>query len=154
MDPLSVTASAITLLHAANYCVKKIDAISHAPQELRLLGEEASDLHDLLQQVKADSPTQTGHGDVDVDVESAGGISDGLNRQLSRISVKLKELERLVKEYSPRGLPNRFGANRSYWGWSRGRQRAEKLRAELHTLRLNLTASLAAVNTKLGTCTL
>jgi len=140
MDPLSITASAITVLAAAGQAAKAIQrlrAIRKAPIELKLLLEEVTDLNDLLKQVESSSPTKKLNGNTELDLPE-----DGLGWQIQRTSSKLQELDLLIQEHAPR--PTRFGIDRSHLGWQRGRQRANKLRDDLKVLRMNLAASVGA----------
>lgn len=91
MDPLSITASAITVISAirqAARCVERLRAIRQAPEELKLLLEEVADLSELLQHVQqAQKPPA---------YEKDGGATPieslrGLDHQISRTSTKLQE---------------------------------------------------------------
>lgn len=76
------------------------------------------------------------------------GKATGLDLQLTQLSTKLEELEQLLRHYTPRAVPTRFGVDRPHLGRGGADQRAEsanKLRAELNVLRLSLTASLGTV---------
>ena len=149
MDPVSISLAAIPLLGAVHSAVKsiqkRISAARHASEEIKLLEQEVDSLQDLLQQVENAAPTQTEDGTA----KSLCGKVTGLDLQLTQLSAKLEELERLLDDYKPRAVPTRFGVDRPRLGWWRAGQRAEsanKLRAELNVLRLNLTASLGVVS--------
>ena len=145
MDPLSISVGVVTLLSAVESIQKRISAARHAPQEIKLLRQELISLQDLLQQVTDAAPTQTEDGNA----KSLSGKATGLDLQLTQLSAKLKDLEQLLHDYTPRAVPTRFGVDQPHLGWWRARQRAEsanKLRAELNVLRLNLNASLGAVS--------
>ena len=145
MDPLSISVGVVTLLQAVKSVQKRISATRHAPQEVKLLRQELTSLQDLLQQVENAAPTQSEDGNA----KSLSGKATGLELQLMQLSAKLKELEQLLHEFTPRAVLTRFGVDRPHLGWWRAGQRAEsanKLRAELNVLRLNLTASLGAVS--------
>ena len=149
MDPFSISVGAITLLGAILGTVesiqKRVSAARHAPQEVKLLKQELNSLQDLLQQFENATPTQTKAGNA----KGLSGKVIGLDFQLTQLSAKLQELERLLHDYKPRAVPTRFGVDRPHLGWWRAGQRAElanKLRAELFVLRLNLTASVGAVS--------
>ena len=149
MDPLSITVGAITLLGAILGTVesiqKRINAARHTSEEIKLLEQEVNSLQALLQQVENAAPTQTQDGNA----KSLPGKATGLEFQLTQVSAKLKQLEQLLDDYKPRAVPTRFGVDRPRLGWWRAGQRAEsanKLRAELNVLRLNLTASVGAVS--------
>ena len=145
MDPFSISVGVVTLLGAVKSVQKRVSAARHAPQEVKLLEQELYNLEDLLQQVKSAAPTQTGDGNA----KSLSGKATGLSLQLTQLSAKLQEFEQLLHDYKPRTVPTRFGVDRPHLGWWRAGQRAEtanKLRAELFLLRLNLTASVSAVS--------
>lgn len=145
MDPLSISVGVVTLIGAVKSVQKRISAARQAPQEVKLLEQELNNLEDLLQQVKSAAPTQIG----DWNAKSRSGKATGLNLQLTQLSAKLQEFEKLLQEYKPRAVPTRFGVDRPHLGsWQAGQraQSANKLRAEVNVLRLNLTASLGAVS--------
>ena len=145
MDPLSISVGVVTLLQAVKSIQKRISAARHASQEVQLLEQEVNSLQALLQQVENAAPTQT----EDDNAKSLSGKATGLEFQLTQLFAKLKELEQLFDDYKPRAVPTRFGVDRPHLGWWRAPQRAEsanKLRAELFGLRLNLAASVGAVS--------
>ena len=129
MDPLSITASAIAVLGAvqqAGKCVQKLKAIREAPLELKLLLEEVVDLCQLLEHVKtAQKPP-----DYYEDEEARGAVPTerpkGLDWQISRTSTKLSELDQLIQHHSSRAHRRKLD-----FGWVRGRQKANALRADL-----------------------
>ena len=141
MDPLSITASALTVVTAldqAYKCAQRLRAIRQAPGEIRLLLEEVADLTQLLEQVQStQSPPAYGDG-----TARPNEKAKGLDWQLSRTSTKLSELDALVEDHASR--TDRRRLDRGHWGWIHGRRRANALRDELRDLRLNLTASLGA----------
>ena len=141
MDPLSITASALTVVTAldqAYKCAQRLRAVRQAPGEITLLLEEVADLTQLLEQVQStQSPPAYGDG-----IARPNEKPTGLDLHLSRASTKLNELDTLVEEHASR--TNRRRPDRGHWGWVQGRRRANILREELRDLRLNLTASLGA----------
>ena len=145
MDRLSITAAGIAFAGAvsqAGKCIQKLRAIRQAPIELKLLLEEVLDLSGLLKQLEPTHNRQR-YDDIDGSVsEAVSGLSApvGLDWQIARTSSKLQELDSLIQEHSSK--PARFGID--HLGWSKGRQKANSLRADLKVLRLNLTASLGA----------
>ena len=144
MDPFSISVGVVTLLGAVKSVRKRISAARHAPQEVKRLEQELNDLQGLLQQVKSAAPTQNDDGNA----KGLSGKATGLNLQMTQLSGKLEEFEQLLHDYKPRAVPTRFGVDRPHLGWWQAGQRAEsanKLRAEVIVLRLNLTASLGAV---------
>lgn len=140
MDPLSITAGTIAVIGAleqAAKCINKLRAIRQAPIELKLLLDEVADLWELLKHVqKAQRPPAYGDGGVpSADKEQP----KGLDWQITRTLAKLNELDSLLQHHSSR-------TNRRIpdFGWARGKQKADALRADLKLLRLNLAASLSA----------
>ena len=139
MDPLSITTSAIAVIgaiHQAGKCIDQLNTIRKAPRELSLLLDEVADLHELLKQVQQcqNPPAYAKDGAVRP-TESPSGP----DWQISRISTKLSELDHLLQRHSlrtTRRAPD--------FGWARGRQKANALRADLKLLRLNLAAGLSA----------
>jgi len=144
MDPLSITASAITVVAAiqqAVKCAERLRAIRQAPKEIKLLLEEVADLSELLNQCQAvQRPPAYGDGS-SRPIESP----KGLDWQISRTSTTLSELESLVEHHAARTDHHRI--DRGHWGWNQGRRKADVLREQLRVLRLNLAASLGASTT-------
>ena len=141
MDPLSIAASAITVVGVitqAVKCAEKLRAIRHAPDELRLLLEEVADLSELLRQIQLAQAPPTYEESVTRQIDPP----KGLEWQISRTSTKLQELDSLVEDHASR--TDRRKIDRGHWGWIRGRRKANALREELRVLRLNLAASLGA----------
>ena len=147
MDPLSIATAGIAFAGAtsqlANICIQRLRAIRQAPLEIKLLLEEVLDLNGLLQQLE---PTHSHHYYTQRQRQNLNGSERtipagvGLEWQISRTSSKLHELDSLLQEHTSK--PARFGIN--HLTWSKTRQRANVLRADLKVLRLNLTASLGA----------
>lgn len=135
MDPLSITAGALAVIGAiqqAAECIQKLKTIHQAPAELESLLEEVVDLRELLEQVQAaQKPPEYGALPTEP--------PKGLDRPISRISTKLRELDQLLQYHSARMRRSRFD-----FGWVRGRQRANALRRDLKLLRMNLCTSLSA----------
>ena len=143
MDPLSIAASAITVIEALRQtvkCAEKLRAIRKAPEELKLLLEEVADLSKLLEQVQlVQKPPAYGDG-----IARQNHSPSGLDWQISRAATKLQELDSLLEDHASR--TDRRRLDRGRWGWIQGRRKANALRQELGELRMNLTASLGASN--------
>ncbi|KAL8827207.1 MAG: hypothetical protein Q9191_003328 [Dirinaria sp. TL-2023a] len=139
MDPLSITTGGLAVIGAikqAVECIQKLKAIHQAPVEVELLLEEVVDLHELLEHVEAaQKPPEFGP----LPTESP----KCLDRPISRISTKLRELDQLLQYHSARMRRSRFD-----FGWVRGRQRANALRRDLKLLRMNLCTSLSATTSQ------
>lgn len=142
MDPLSIAASAITVIGAlgqAAKCVQRLRAIRHAPAELKSLLEEVNDLHGLLEQIQAEQQAARTR------LAGSAATSEnpkGLARHVERTSSKLQELDSLIEHHT--SYISRLKFNRGHLGWVLGRQKASVLCEDLKVIRLNLAASLGA----------
>lgn len=88
MDPLSITASAITVVAAiqqAVKCAERLRAIRQAPKEIKLLLEEVADLSELLNQCQAvQRPPAYGDGS-SRPIESPKGLDWQISRTVDDI---------------------------------------------------------------------
>ncbi|KAL8821908.1 MAG: hypothetical protein Q9223_000138 [Gallowayella weberi] len=144
MDPLSVTTGVIAVVGAveqAAKCIQKLRAIRQAPREVSLLLEEVADLREVLQQVEtAQRPPEYRERAVPFDEEKP---AKGLDRLIRRTSAKLEELDSLLQHHG-----SRTQRRTPDWSWLRGKKKADALRSDLTTLRMNITAVLSGITSK------
>ncbi|KAL8708079.1 MAG: hypothetical protein Q9220_007011 [cf. Caloplaca sp. 1 TL-2023] len=142
MDPFSITTGVIAVVGAidqAAKCVKKLQAIRQAPSQIVLLLDEVADLWEVLRQVEtAQRPPEYRESPFEDEMPPRG-----LDRLIRRTSAKLRELDALLQHHSlrtQRRTPD--------WGWLRGKQKADALRADLSTLRMDIATALSAITSK------
>ena len=144
MDPLSLTASIITIIGVGGQAAKAIRglaSLSGAPDLLLALNNEVSDLHlaaqaiqDILQ--KQPVAQQATNASVGASVTSC----------LRLANEKIRELEafhqRLVRSTPTPGVPVEFDKTT----WLRERKRVKRLQEDLRNVRINLWASLGLLS--------
>ena len=145
MDPLSITASAIAVLGAFRQAVKsaeRLRAVRRAPEELKLLLKEVTDLSELLKDAQL-AQRPPAYEETDAFATPIPNPSPtSLDWHISRTSTVLQDLDSLVEDHASR--TDRRRLDHGHWGWHQGRRKANALREELKVLRLNLAASLGA----------
>ena len=145
MDPLSVTASIVTLLAASGSIVgglEKLSSLREAPDIILALNNEISDfrlviyeLTNYLQQDPAGSPSR------------AQAFSTQILPILDRARSKLTELESII-EYRL-VLPGSNGSirlNKTAWFWER--QKVKRIQEEIRSTRTNLVAVIGVLISK------
>lgn len=140
MDPLSVTTGVIAVIGAveqAAKCIQKLRAVRQAPSEIHLLLDEVADLWEVLRQVEtAQRPAEYEKAVLLFEDERP---ARSLDRLIIRTSAKLRQLDSLLQHHA-----SRTQRRTPDWSWLRGKQKADALRSDLTTLRMNIAADLAA----------
>ena len=160
MDPLSVTASALTIIGAIDQsvkCIRKLQAIRKAPSELAQLLVEVSDLHQVLLLVaavvsneEASSSRQNGpHASKKEEHTLRRQVSADLERHSERAALTLDDLNRIVCDYSSRIERGKSAAGGISWIQS-GRRKACNLREKLRDTRLNIVTTLGVNSRYVG----
>ena len=131
MDPLSITASTLTVLTALETTFSLIRSFRDAPGQLEALSNEVTDITAIVTEID-----QMLHNTHEND-----GTPDGKERYLVRalcnIQDKVQKLEILVQSCS------RSGATKiSRTAWLRVKSKAQNLQVELRDGRLNLALAL------------
>ena len=157
MDPLSLTASALTIVAAIDQsvkCVRKLSAIRKAPSELSALLVEVSDLHAVLLLVAAVYEEEEKHSKqqpIKGSQSTAGSelkhqIQANLERHSERAALALDDLNRIACDYSSNlQSGKRIKGGLAAFSWIQsGRKKALKLREQLQEIRLNIVATLGA----------
>jgi hypothetical protein len=132
-DPLSITASALTVLETSSACarilVHIIRGLKNAPAELTALSNEVNDIKVVLYNIKAVcKPTEQGSS-------LSQEFLDMTSKQLTEAGEILAELEELLKRHIPLS-----SSSRCSWPLKKGK--AGRLHLKLKDLRMNLLAQL------------
>lgn len=118
-DPLSVTASVLTLLSASTACVQTLQSAIRdwrkAPDEIAQLNNEVVEIQGLL---------DTLHQNLRKDAQASSVVTVATERKLNALKVALADLEELMK---------------SFHGISRGRLKYKWLREKAHVSRIQKT---------------
>lgn len=141
MDPVSISASVVTLIGAANtasHGLRKLLRLRGAPDIILSLNNEVSDLQLLLNEVgsllsEARSVHTGGHGSA---TPKAAGFQS-LPPTLARIQAKLSELDTILEKLPANGL--NFASKVL---WLRAESNVFKIRNELGSLKQNLSTAL------------
>ena len=139
MDPLSVTASVLTILGVAGQVTKgiaKVRALHHAPAELSSLINEVSDLRAVLSQVASFSNQ--------LEEERLRGPVVALKSHLSRAMDQLHALDNLINAKLLKVRAD--GTTKmSRTAWVRLKSDVEVIQRELRNIRVNIGTALGVV---------
>lgn len=133
MDPLSVTASILTVVGAASKVskgLKLLKALREAPGELSNLLEEVERIEMILKCVEQSF------------VASERAVPE-LERVIDAAKEKLLALDSLI-QYSLTKADEKSKVD--YWQWLRKQGSADRMRQDLATLRLDLTALISVTS--------
>src|SRR5256885_7615676 len=146
MDPLSITASVLTLVSAVAECIKRIQILRDAPQEILVLANEISELEIVINEVaksledQRQRPRQTVEK---LNNPCTGQSRDNVSKLLRRVEGCLAELmrlnEKLVTVDSDNGKVKFAGI-----AWLKCRSKVEGIRKTLSATKLSLTTALVA----------
>ena len=143
MDPLSITASLIALIGAAESIavgINKLASLRNAPASVLALNNELSDLRLVLREVE---PLLQKHYQALADTQSSRFPASGKSTLLisiQRAKVKLVELESIVQSR----LMVRMGI-RDKLAWTYEQDKIIRAKDDLRTARLNIAAALGVV---------
>ena len=139
MDPLSITASLIALIGAAESIavgINKLASLRNAPASVLALNNELSDLRLVLREVE---PLLQKHYQALADTQSSRFPASGnstLLISIQRAKVKLVELESIVQSL----LMVRMGI-RDKLAWTYEQDKIIRAKDDLRTARLNIAAA-------------
>lgn len=139
MDPLSITASVLTLLTAANKVAKGLDklaSIKGAPAAVLALNNELSDLRLILAEAE---PLLQRHAHTALSPMTG---SRTLQLSIDKAKGRLADLESIVGNR----LMRRMGT-RDRMGWLYEQDRVQKALTDVRTAKENVTAMLGVVTT-------
>lgn len=128
-DPLSVTASALTVIGAssacANFLLEFIKGLRNAPAELLALSNEVNELKIVLNEIKIVCQS------IEQEPIPSQEFLDMVSKQLAEAGEILKELDELRKRNSSRR-----------YRWPLNKSKAERLHGKLKDTRSKLLAQL------------
>ncbi|KAH0559647.1 hypothetical protein GP486_003838 [Trichoglossum hirsutum] len=140
MDPLSVSASVVTLLGATQAVLRLIRSVRGAPDELLLLGNEITDFRGVLSNIRGSAVEEQAL------VTTTGPFPDGQSQPATteaeveawtqRAQNKLSELEALIKKATKARNTSGVGVKKRIW--LKERSRLKVMREELKDIKLNL----------------
>ena len=139
MDPLSITASVLTLLAAANQVAKGLDklaSIKGAPAAVLALNNEVSDLRLVLCEAE---PLLQKHGRTAISPVTG---DNSLKLSIDRAKERLMDLESIIGNR----LMRRMGTKNKL-GWLYEQDKVQKALGDVHTARENITTMLGVVTT-------
>lgn len=139
MDPLSITASVLTLLTAANKVAKGLDklaSIKGVPAAVLALNNELSDLRLVLTEAE---PLLQKHAHTAVPPTTGNRT---LQLSINKAKGRLADLESIVGNR----LMRRMGT-RDRMGWLYEQDRVQKALTDVRTAKENVTAMLGVVTT-------
>ena len=131
MDPLSITASTLTVLAALETTFSLIRSFRDAPGQLEALSNEVTDITVIVTEI--DQMLRNTHKNNG----TPAGKDRYLVRALSNIQDKVQRLEALVQSCRRSGA-----AKISRAAWLRVKSKAQNLQVELRDGRLNLALAL------------
>ena len=131
MDPLSISASVVTLAGLAIQLGKYASSLHNAPAEILALSNEMVDLNLLV--VKLES--------VRSDDQIPGHWNHDLRKILDPLKLKIQELSTFVNACESSGALSEF---KSRLKWPMVQSKAQALQKDLREIRLNTITYLAA----------
>ena len=142
-DPLSITASIIAVVGAAEGVTKtlaKIKSIRNAPDELLALINEVSDLRIILSDMQNYLTQNTQRPQISQ--EELQNISTLINRAKK----KLLELDQLIQYRLVKPESNSHQIKVFRREWLRAKNTIEKFRQSLRDIKLNIMAQMMVIN--------
>ncbi|RYP71212.1 hypothetical protein DL769_004732 [Monosporascus sp. CRB-8-3] len=139
MDPLSITASVIAVVGAAQKCAQGIAMLrefQEAPEQLAALNNEVSDLELVLSHASSigQQPSDDQHSSL-----------LALSTQVERAGKQLHALRTLIEQHLVRhGKKGNTKVTRI--GWIRERNRIAQMQRELRSTRLNISTALGVIS--------
>ena len=147
-DPLSITASIIAVVGAAEGVTKtlaKIRNIRNAPEELLALINEVSDLRivfgDVQNYIQSTERSQTTSR-----LATTNEVLQHMAILINRAKYKLLELDQLIQYrlMKPESISNHIKVSRREW--TRAKTTIESFRQALRDIRLNIVTQMVIIN--------
>ena len=164
MDPVSIACGVLTFVGAikqAQKCVQKLRAMQNAPQEIKELSEEVTDLMSIIVQVQnavtpvADRISRVGNQTAGPHVsdpptndslfDEHQEVRELVIRNVQRIESRLELLSSLVPEPRKPSQSNYSPLKTEHWHWFKTRSKAKKIQTELSDLKVNLLIGLGSL---------
>ena len=136
MDPLSITASTLTLLSALETAFHLIKSIREAPSRLEVIRNEVADLTVIVEEVARVIESQNV-------ADSTSDRVSHLTSALSNVHKNVQELEALLRSCVTLPILASEGDKVSRISWLKVRSRVQSLQTEIRDGRLNLSIALA-----------
>ena len=138
MDPLSITASTLTVLSALETVFQLIKSYREAPSQLEALSNEVADITATVKEVaRVIKGSQSTLG-------STNNNGSHLTLALSHVHEKARNLDVLLRSCLPKPNSTSDGEKISRVSWLKVRSRVQSLHDELRDGRLKLSVALAA----------
>ncbi len=137
MDPLSITASTLTILTALEAAFQLMSSLHDAPAHLEALNNEIADLTATV--------AETAQVLQDFQNKAVPLVANGshLTLAVSNIRAKAQELESLFRSCLIQPVSASGEAKLSRFTWLKVKSKVQRLQAELRDARLNLSNALA-----------
>ncbi len=137
MDPLSITASTLTVLSALEKAFQLIKSYRDAPGQLEALSNEVADITAAVTEVaRVIKESQN-------KIDSLSDKGSHLTLALSNIREKARELEALFRSCVNPPSSTSDGTKVSRLSWLKVKSKVQSLQTELRDGRLNLSIALA-----------
>ena len=137
MDPLSITASTLTLLSALETAFHLIKSIREAPSRLEVIRNEVADLTVIVKEVARVIEGSQNEAD------STSDRVSHLTLALSNVHKNVQGLEALLRSCVTLPILASEGDKVSRISWLKVRSRVQSLQTEIRDGRLNLSIALA-----------
>ncbi|KAL9096637.1 MAG: hypothetical protein Q9165_001124 [Trypethelium subeluteriae] len=141
MDPLSVSASILAVVGAANTAVKVINKLHDAPSEVCGLLEEISDLQGVL----AGLHTMVPNLSAEANSPTKRLLTQSLSDLLDRAKSKIVELGGIIHGILDRPATENAKAKVSRVSWLMEKSKVRKLQEDIRSVKLSLALLLGAV---------
>jgi len=138
MDPLSIIASAITLVQALQGTLNLLSALRGAPAEIRALTEDISDLEAVLRTID-----QASRGQDVLQLQAQDGYAT-VQRLLTKARHKVVELQQILTRRIVPGC-SKAASKFARLQWLHEKSRVTSLQQDLQAIKLDIVAVWGAI---------